>query len=32
MLDTEDCDEYSIDRIDTVELLGVCDFIEEFCL
>lgn len=32
MLDTEDCDEYSIDRIDTVELLGVCDFIEEYCL
>ncbi len=32
MLDTEDCDEYSIDRIDTVELLSVCDFIEDFCL
>lgn len=32
MLDTEDYDEYSIDRIDTVELLSVCDFIEDYCL
>ena len=28
-LETEDCDEYSIDRIDTMELYGVCDFIAE---
>lgn len=32
MLETDDCDEYDIDRIDAVDLLGVCDFIEEFCL
>lgn len=32
MLETEDCDEYEIDRIDTIELLGVCDFIENFCI
>ena len=32
MLNTDECDEYDIDRIDTIDLLGVCDFIETFCL
>lgn len=27
--ETADCDEYSIDRIDAMELYGVCDFIAE---
>ena len=32
-LDTEDCDEYHIDRIcDIIELYGVCEFIEDYCL
>jgi hypothetical protein len=26
-LNTEDCDEYEIDRVDTLDLFGVCDFI-----
>ena len=32
MLDTEDDDEYPISRISTIELFGVCDFIEDYCL
>lgn len=32
MLDTEDCDEYDIERIDTVDLFNVCNFIEDCCL
>lgn len=31
-LDTEDCGEYYIDNVCTTELLGVCDFIEEYCV
>lgn len=32
VLDTEDCSEYYIDDVCTTELLGVCDFIEDYCL
>ena len=28
-VETEDCEEYGIDRIDEMELYGVCDFIAE---
>lgn len=31
-LSTEDCDEYPIDRIETLEIVGVCDFIEDYCI
>ena len=31
-LDTEDCGEYYIDDVSTTELLGVCDFIEDYCI